>query len=82
MTSTNKFNMKHNKKNRLESEIVKEPILQENPDFDLRNPKLLKFVIIFDALINLIKELIVRKYRKRYRRWNKRYITFNWRVNL
>lgn len=38
--STNKFNMKHNKKNRLESEIVKEPILQENPDFDLRNPKL------------------------------------------
>ena len=32
--------MKHNKKNRLESEIVKEPILQENPDFDLINPKL------------------------------------------
>ena len=44
--STNKLktqqkdNMKQNKNNRLESEIVKEPILSENRDFDLRNPKL------------------------------------------
>ena len=45
-----------NKKTKLEKEIIQDAILKDSPKFDIKNHKLEKFVIIFDALINQIKE--------------------------
>ena len=44
------------KKIKLESEIIKEEILKENPDFDIQNYELEKFLMIFNILISEIKE--------------------------
>ena len=45
-----------NKKTKLEKEIIQDAILKDSPKFDIKNHKLEKFLIIFDALINQIKE--------------------------
>ena len=44
------------KKIKLESEIIKEEILKENPDFDIQNYELEKFLMIFNISISEIKE--------------------------
>ena len=40
----------------MESKIIKEAILKDNPIFDIKKSWIEKFLIIFDVLINQIKE--------------------------
>ena len=51
-----KSNIVLNKKTKLEKEIIQDAILKDSPKFDIKNHKLEKFLIIFDASINQIKE--------------------------
>ena len=46
----------HSKKIRLGNKLIIERIYKQNPDFDLKNYKLEKILIIFDNLMSQIRE--------------------------